>query len=129
VGNLCDLVGCPLNGSWTFSVYDNLGADNGYIFEWGINLNPALYPDVTTFTPIYGADADSSWWEGPNIGAVSGNGDVITLNITQPGSYNYTYYATNNFGCTFDTTITVNVEIAPSISAGPDLVYACGCRS
>jgi len=125
-GNLCDLVGCPLNGAWTFSVYDNLGADNGYIFEWGLSLNPQLYPGVTTFTPNYGPDSDSTWWEGPNIGAVSDNGDVITLNITQPGSYDYTYYATNNFGCTFDTTITVVVEIAPSVTAGPDMIYACG---
>lgn len=126
VGNLCDLVGCPLNGSWTFSVYDNLGADNGFIFAWGLQLNPSLFPGVTTFTPIYGAGADSTWWEGPNIGSTTGNADIITLNITQPGSYDYTYYATNNFGCTFDTTITITVEIAPAISAGPDLVYACG---
>ncbi len=125
-GNLCNLVGCPLNGAWTFSVYDNLGADNGYIFEWGIDLNPALFPDVTTFTPIYGPGADSTWWVGQNIGSTSGNGDVITLDITIPGSYSYTYYATNNFGCTFDTTITIHVEEALSISAGPDLIYACG---
>lgn len=126
VGNLCDLVGCPLNGAWTFSVYDNLGSDNGYIFSWGIDLNPALFPGVTTFTPIYGQDADSSYWVGPFIGSTSTNGDVITLNITQPGSYDYTYYATNNFGCTFDTTITITVEIAPAVSAGPDMLFTCG---
>jgi gliding motility-associated-like protein len=126
VGNLCNLVGCPLNGAWTFSVYDNLGADNGYIFSWGIDLNPALFPGVTTFTPIYGQDADSSYWQGPFISNTSSNADVITLNITQPGSYDYTYFATNNFGCTFDTTITLTVAIAPSVSAGPDMLYSCG---
>jgi gliding motility-associated-like protein len=126
VGNLCDLVGCPLNGAWTFSVTDFLGSDNGYVFAWGIDLNPALFPGVTTFTPIYGADADSTWWEGPHIGQLSSNADIATLNITTPGSYDYTYYATNNFGCTFDTTITVTVEIAPSVTAGPDMLYTCG---
>ncbi len=125
-GNMCDLVGCPLNGSWTFSVYDNLGADNGYIFSWGLNLNPALFPDVTTFTPIYGQGADSTWWEGPYIGMLSDDADVATLDLPGPGSYDYTYYATNNFGCTFDTTITITVTQAMAVTAGPDLLYACG---
>jgi len=66
-GNMCDLVGCPLNGAWTFSVTDNLAIDNGYIFSWGINFNPALFPGVTTFTPSIGIDSDSSYWTGPNI--------------------------------------------------------------
>lgn len=125
-GDLCDLVGCPLNGAWTFVVTDNLGADNGYIFAWGLNLNPELFPGVTTFTPAYGTDSDSTYWTGPNIDIVSGNGDVITLDIPATGSYDYTYYATNDFGCTFDTTITITVTQAPLITAGPDMTYSCG---
>ena len=46
---------------------DNLAIDNGYIFEWGLNLNPALIPGVTTFTPTIGLSADSSFWTGPGI--------------------------------------------------------------
>ena len=46
-GDLCDLVGCPLNGTWTISILDNLAIDNGYIFEWGLNFNPHI-PGVTT---------------------------------------------------------------------------------
>ena len=52
-----------------FLVIDNLAIDNGYIFEWGINLAPELFPGVTTFTPVIGLNADSSstYWTGPSI--------------------------------------------------------------
>ena len=123
VGDLCDLVGCPLNGEWTFTITDNYAIDNGYIFEWGLDFAPELFPDVTTFTPIVGLGPDSTWWEGPNIVNTSSDGNTIQTNYTTPGDYNYTFFATNNFGCTFDTTITVEVIVGPDITAGPDLVY------
>ncbi|MFN8698082.1 MAG: PKD domain-containing protein [Flavobacteriales bacterium] len=124
--DLCDLVGCPLNGAWTFNVTDNLAIDNGYIFYWGINFNPALFPGITTFTPSIGADADSSYWTGPNITSFDADADVITITPPGPGSYDYTYHVVNSFGCGFDTTITITFEQAMAIAAGPDQLYSCG---
>jgi gliding motility-associated-like protein len=124
-GNLCDLVGCPLNGAWTFSVTDNLAADNGYIFFWGIDLNPALFPGITTFQPTIGLDADSSFWSGPNITYMSQDADTIVFSAPGPGSYDFVYTVENSFGCQFDTTITVTIDQAPFVSAGPDLTYSC----
>ncbi len=121
--DMCALVGCPLNGDWTFSVLDNLAADNGYIFEWGIDFNPALFPDITTFTPIVGLEADSSFWEGPNIISVSENGNTLETQYSEPGFYDYTFFVTNNFNCTFDTTITVEAIEGPEITAGSNLTY------
>lgn len=125
-GNLCDLVGCPLNGAWTFNVTDNLAVDNGYIFYWGINFNPALFPGITTFTPSIGMDADSSYWSGPHISSFDQDLDVISIFPPAPGSYDFTYTVLNSFGCQFDTTITVTFEQAMGVSAGPDQVFACG---
>lgn len=122
--DLCNLVGCPLNGEWTFNVVDNLAADNGYIFYWGIDFNPVLLPDVTTFTPIIGLQADSSFWEGPNIINTSADGNTIDVLFTETGFYDYTFFATNNFGCTFDTTVTIEAVVGPEITAGPDL-FVC----
>ena len=51
-GDLCDFVGCPLNGIWTFNVIDQWAADNGTLYEWGIDFNPEIVPGVTTFTPV-----------------------------------------------------------------------------
>ncbi|MDZ4750198.1 MAG: PKD domain-containing protein [Flavobacteriales bacterium] len=125
-GNLCDLVGCPLNGEWTFTVTDNLAIDNGYIFYWGLNLNPALYPGITTFTPVIGIDADSSYWVGPYIIDEDINEDEIVIDPDVPGCYDYTYITVNNFGCQFDTTITVCFNEAPFVTAGPDQLFSCG---
>ena len=119
--DLCDLVGCPLNGEWTFIVTDHQAIDNGYIFSWGINFNPALFPDVTTFTPVIGMGPDSTYWEGPFITNTSDDGNVIDIQPPTIGEYDYTFFATNNFGCTFDTTVTVKVIESPAITAGPDL--------
>ena len=125
-GNLCNLVGCPLNGAWTFSVTDNLAIDNGYIFSWGINFNPALFPGVTTFTPTIGIDADSSYWTGPNIVVIDADADIATIDPPGPGTYDYTYHVVNNFGCSFDSTIQITFTEPLTITAGPDQIYSCG---
>ena len=126
-GNLCDFVGCPLNGTWTFSVVDNLAIDNGYIFEWGINLNPGLIPGVTTFTPVIGLNADSSYWTGPGIINQDFDANYCDIVLDDPGIYDYIFTVTNNFSCTFDTTLSIEVVEGPenSITAGPDQVF-CG---
>ena len=38
-----DLVGCPLNGTWTLTVNDLFAIDNGYICDWSINFDPTLF--------------------------------------------------------------------------------------
>lgn len=122
--DMCNLVGCPLNGEWSFTVTDNYGIDNGYIFSWGINFDPSLFPDITTFTPIVGLGPDSTYWEGPHITNTSDNGNLIDIAPPAVGNYDYTFTAMNNFGCAFDTTVTVEVIEGPEITAGPDL-FVC----
>jgi len=121
-GDLCNLVGCPLNGSWTLTVVDNLAADNGYIFYWGIDFNPEYFPDVTTFTPNIGMGSDSTFWEGPEITEVSDDGNTISVTPTSTGTFEYTFSALNNFGCVQDTTISITVVPGPTADAGPDVV-------
>jgi gliding motility-associated-like protein len=125
-GDLCDLVGCPLNGAWTLALTDDAGADNGNLFSWSIDFNPLLFPDVTSFTPTIGAGSDSSFWSGPGITGLSGDGDEFVLDPDGPGAFTYTYNVINSFGCAFDTTITVTFTEPMAFSAGPDMVYVCG---
>lgn len=124
-GNLCDLVGCPLNGTWTIIIEDNLESDNGWLTEWTVNFNPLFYPTPITFTPTYGGGADSSFWSGPNIAIADQGLDVIQLELTEPGSYTYVYTTSNNFGCIQDTSITIVIEEPPVLFAGNDLDFAC----
>jgi len=36
---LSNLIGCPLNGTWTITVTDNFAIDDGFIFDWNISLS------------------------------------------------------------------------------------------
>lgn len=120
-----NLVGCPLNGTWEIQICDMWGADDGYIFDWSVGFNPQFYGNLISFTPEYGPACDSTYWEGPFIVDDNGSCDFIMIDVPESGTYDYTYYATNDFGCTFDTTITVTVFIAPEIEAGPDVYFEC----
>lgn len=111
-----NLIGCPLNGTWTFSITDMLLIDNGVICDWSVSFDPSFYSNVVSFTPVIGYTPDSMTWTGPGV---FNTGDPIwsTVTPTEPGSYDYTYTVTDNFGCMYDTTITVTVTNAPVVEA------------
>ena len=47
------------------------------------------------------------------------------LEFPDPGTYEFGYYVTNNFGCSWDTTVVVEVVDNPGtfITAGPDQIF------
>lgn len=120
------LFGCPLNGTWTLEICDLWGADNGVVFDWTVQFNPSLYPDITEFTPVYGADCDSSFWAGPFITSTSADCNNITVLPTSLGLQSYTYSATDNHGCTYEHTAVVNVVQGPLAAMVDDEVSFCG---
>ena len=93
--------GCPINGVWTIYVQDNLGIDDGYIFEWGLYFDAAFFPGLGS----YNTYADTSWWSyDPTI--ISGQNDtLIVVQPNQTGVYPYTFNMIDNFGCQYDTTV------------------------
>jgi hypothetical protein len=110
-GNFNDFIGCPVNGNWTITVQDNQGVDDGYIFQWGIYFNAALYPESEGYQNTIASDF---WTADPSI--ISSQND--TLIIIQPdstGNTFYTYNVTDNFGCAYDTTVALYVMSLPSI--------------
>ncbi|MBX2974204.1 MAG: PKD domain-containing protein, partial [Flavobacteriales bacterium] len=122
---LSGLVGSQLNGTWRLQICDMWGSDNGFMCSWDMNFNPAIFPDLTEFTPIYGAGCDSTYWTGPHITNTAAGCDNISVTPPSPGSYTYTYTAKDDFGCTFDTTLTVTIVPLPVVNAGTDAV-TCG---
>ncbi|MBI5541575.1 MAG: PKD domain-containing protein, partial [Bacteroidia bacterium] len=119
-----NLLGCPLNGDWTIHVIDHLGADDGYIFYWMLNFDPSIIPPLWTFGNTY--NPVDYVWTGSGVGAQA-NG-IATATPTVTGNVTYTFSATDDFGCVYDTTVTVFVEtagspnccVAPASDAGPD---------
>ena len=120
------LVGCDLNGTWEIEFCDLWGADDGFVFSWGINLDPSLFPPLTSFTPEIGIQSDSSFWSGPNITNTSGDGNEITITPLAIGSYDYTYTVIDEHGCSNDTSITLVIEPTPVADAGPDSTVCNG---
>ncbi len=106
-----NFAGCPVNGQWTIIVQDNLGIDDGYIFEWGLFFDQSLFPGSTGYQNYVVSD---EWTDDPTI--VSGQDDtLLVVQPNVPGNYNYTYNVVDDFGCAYDTTVTLNVLPQPSI--------------
>ncbi|MBI2257883.1 MAG: T9SS type A sorting domain-containing protein [Flavobacteriia bacterium] len=110
-GNFQDLIGCPLNGDWTIHVRDNLGVDDGYIFEWGLYFNSSSNLEMETYVNHL---VDEYWLPNPTI--ISGLTD--TMIVVQPntfGDHFYIYQVIDNYGCVYDTTITLHVTDFPVV--------------
>jgi gliding motility-associated-like protein len=95
---ISDLIGCPLNGEWTIGVTDLWAADNGYIFNWSIQFQESLYPNIESFTPQF---VDWGWNNHPSV--FYADMDSIAASPQNAGTAGYTFSVTDEFGCTWDT--------------------------
>ena len=118
-----NLVGCPLNGSWIVEVCDMWGSDDGWIFDWTVNFNPDLYPPLMSFTPVFGMNCDSLSWTGNGLAAPTPDCVNAIVNPNAAGDYEFIFAATDDFGCTYTDTISVNYFAPPTVNVGEDLPY------
>ncbi len=102
--SLTGLLGCPLNGEWCITITDNIGSDNGVIFNWSIELNEDIYPNLET----YDLEIVNAEWS-DNSSIFINTPDSMFASPSFPGSINYVFETTDNFGCVYDTLINVNV--------------------
>lgn len=118
-----NLIGSQLNGTWTITFTDLWAIDNGSICSWSINFSPGVLPDDVSYTPTPGVThTDSSYWTGPDLTIDPDNPLHYVANPTEVGPHVYTYTVTDNFGCTYDTTLTI--IITPGVTASPSFI--CG---
>ncbi len=110
-GDWNDFIGCPLEGPWTITVQDNQGIDDGYIFQWSILFDQALYPNPETYQNVIVSD---NWTSDPTI--ISGQNDtsIVVLPVVA-GPHGYTYNVTDDFGCHYDTTVILFAIENPTI--------------
>jgi len=114
-----NFIGTPLNGLWCLDIIDNLAIDNGYIFEWGINFNPAIIPTAGSYEP---GEVTEEWEANAAITATNGN--VITVTPTTAGQNCYNFSFTDNFGCTYVETVCIDVA-AEITAASPNDIIVC----
>ncbi len=112
---LTNLLGCELNGEWCLSITDNLGIDDGYIFSWGINLDPSLSASPPgAFTYL---------WT-PSTGL---SDTIIADPLASPSTTtSYIVTGTNVAGCSNSDTVTVNVNNLPVVSISNDTTICLG---
>lgn len=95
-----------MNGTWYIEVLDGWSQDNGYIFGWELSLAPELHPDNLFVLDTFEVTGP---WITPN--------DTNSFNITPPTTLTHdttvTYVVTlyDSEGCSFDTTIHVNIWV------------------
>lgn len=102
-------VGCPLNGDWTLKVTDNNASSAGHIFGWSLLFQNSLYPENLIFTPMV---MQHQWFDGATALPTNANGQA-SLSKNNPGNYPFTYRMVDDFGCSWDTTLVVQVLPLP----------------
>jgi len=122
--DLCNFLGCPLNGVWTLIVTDNLGADNGYLFNWGLELAGTQSENVyVEYTPQISNDFAHSFWSGDDLLSLSLNGDTAIINTAEISTLNLSFQTIDNLGCSTTENTTIEVFNYPIDIITPDYTY------
>ncbi len=131
VDNFSSLVGCPINGEWCVIFIDHMSLDDGTVFQTELHFSDNIIPaeeNRISFQNTYDmseTSQDLTWGGSAVFPELEAN---TTATPTEPGEHEYTFYATDNFGCTYDTTLIVTVRdfddpsccIRPTPYAGVD---------
>jgi subtilisin-like proprotein convertase family protein len=123
---LSQLVGCPVNGTWTFSAQDLWAADNGYLCGWCITFGAGVDSTFYDQGPILGTSADSSFWTGPGV-LNDPDEPGTALFVPMAGIADLTYTVLDNYGCSHQASYTVGVGVPPNpvIYENTDLGLIC----
>jgi len=107
-------IGTPVNGQWILNITDEAGLDDGYLFNWSLNFNPAFGQSqievVSDLHPI---------WTTPNHGiSIDTVNQSATFNPDTSGYYSINYAIWDStFGTHRDTTVSIFVDTFPVPSA------------
>src|SRR5690606_32334223 len=71
-----ELIGSPINGTWTLEITDQWLADNGYIFWWSMELDPELLSEQFSFQPQL---TEIDWSNEEMVVSSTNNGQTVTV--------------------------------------------------
>ena len=130
-----ELVGCPLNGVWKIRVYDTWGADNGWIFNWSLDICNVM-PDDCKYqvgidslvwmpdpSPQY-HDYDLGHYRGAKVNKQSPTVSHI-LTPDTAGTFPIIVKVYDEFGCVWDTNTRITTIWTPTPNLGLD-TSLCG---
>ncbi|MBP5536168.1 MAG: hypothetical protein J6X62_05180, partial [Bacteroidales bacterium] len=124
------LVGCPLNGQWDIEVCDHLGIDNGWVFNWsldicGISSGAGCHYQVALDTIIWTPDSSYGDYDlGHYRGAVINSSGRNNINyVSTPdtaGTFPLSVRLIDEFGCIWDTATKITSTWTPEPDLGMD---------
>ncbi len=131
-----ELVGCPLNGEWKMRVYDTWGIDNGWIFNWSMDICGVSQDDDCRYTVgidslIWVPDPDSQYCDydmGRYRGAKVRKETPTISYISSPdtaGTFPILVKVYDEFGCEWDTNTRITTFWTPKPRLGEDTAL-CG---
>lgn len=113
-GDWTPLLGCPVNGTWTLRIVDTQAGDNGFLFGWSMDFAEDITPEQTVFEAPVALDCSGLSWAplspwGFNEAPLPDCTGIV-VEPTTAGTFGYVLTATDAFGCTADSTITITAE-------------------
>ena len=131
-----ELIGCPLNGTWRIKVNDKWGADNGWVFNWSMDICGVTQDDDCKYTVgidslIWRPDPSPQYHDydlGRYRGLVVRKSTPTLSYISSPdtaGFFPINVFVYDEFGCVWDTTTRITTYWAPMPNLGPD-TSLCG---
>lgn len=96
------LIGCPVNGNWSIQICDHYGIDDGWLFNFSLNLNPEI---IAPTTWGYSIPIGEVLWAGPYINSFTDS--TVLIIPTSAGTYQYAYSVVDDYGCAYDSSFVV----------------------
>lgn len=111
------LIGCPLNGNWSIEVCDFWGQDNGWVFNWSMDICGVNRTDCE-----YKVELDTvEWWADSHLNFDIVDSATAYISCDTFGT-NFPVYMSvlDNFGCRWDTNSTISIVHLPQPNIGAD---------
>ncbi len=131
--DMSQLIGCPLNGVWNIELCDTWGSDNGWVFNWSLDIcgissgNGCEYQvglDSVIWRPdsSYG-DFEKGYYRGAYVKRMGGTNAQIASPDTA-GFFKLIITAYDEFGCIWDTSSQIVTVWNPTPDL-PDSITLC----
>ena len=131
-----ELIGCPLNGTWKVRVHDMWGIDNGWVFNWSLDICGVTQGDDCRYTVgidslIWRPDPSPQYHDyemGHYRGLVVDQATPTVSYISSPdtaGTFPIDVLVYDEFGCIWDTNTRITTYWTPMPNLGED-TSLCG---
>lgn len=131
-----ELIGCPLNGTWKVRVHDKWGIDNGWVFNWALDICGVTQDDDCKYTVGIDSliwkpnpaeqyhDYDLGHYRGVRVDQATPTVSYISSPDTA-GTFPIDVFVYDEFGCIWDTNTRITTYWTPMPSLGADTAL-CG---